>query len=137
VDNASIVQRWFNEVWNEGREETIDELMAPEAVAHGLAGADQVHRGPAAFKPFWIELRRAFPDIRFTIDDVVSEGDKVAARWTATMTGRGEDLGVAATQKLLTLTGMVLVHVGGGRIEEAWNNWDQHILARELGLPHR
>jgi steroid delta-isomerase-like uncharacterized protein len=137
VDNASIVRRWFEEVWNQGREQTIDELMAPNAVAHGLADAAQTHRGPAAFKPFWIQLRSAFPDIRFTIDDVVSEGDKVAARWTATMTHQGNYLGVAATQKQLTLTGMSIVCIGGGRIQEAWNNWDQHIVALELGLPLR
>jgi|SRR6516162_7473184 len=129
--------RGSREVWNQGREQTIDELMAPEAVAHGLADATQTHRGPTAFKPFWAQLRGAFPDIHFTIDDVVSEGDMVAARWTATMTHRGEYLGVAATQKQLTLTGMVFVRIGGGKIQEGWNNWDQHTVTRELGLPLR
>ena len=137
MDNALIVRRWFEEVWNQGREQTIDELMPPEAVAHGLADATQTHRGPTAFKPFWAQLRGAFPDIHFTIDDVVSEGDMVAARWTATMTHRGEYLGVAATQKQLTLTGMVFVRIGGGKIQEGWNNWDQHTVTRELGLPLR
>jgi steroid delta-isomerase-like uncharacterized protein len=137
VDNASIIRRWFEEVWNRGREQTIDELMAPDAVAHGLADAAQTHRGPAAFKPFWAQLRAAFPDSRFTVDDVVSDGDKAAARWTATMTHRGEYLGIAATQKQLTLTGMVFVRIGGDKIQEAWNNWDQHIVARELGWPPR
>src|SRR6516165_4124621 len=95
MDNALIVRRWFEEVWNQGREQTIDELMAPEAVAHGLADAAQTHRGTTAFKSFWAQLRGAFSDIHFTIDDVVSEGDMVAARWTATTTHRGEYLGVA------------------------------------------
>ena len=89
MDNALIVRRWFEEVWNQGREQTIDELMAPDAVTHGLTDAAQTHRGPTAFKPFWAQLRGAFPDIHFTIDDVVSERDMVAARWTATMTHRG------------------------------------------------
>jgi ketosteroid isomerase-like protein len=93
MDNASIVRRWFEEVWNQGREPTIDELMAPDAVTHGLYDAAQTHRGPTAFKPFWAQLRRAFPDIHFTIDDAVSEGNMVAARWTARMTHRGEYLG--------------------------------------------
>jgi len=86
LDNASILRRWFEEVWNQGRGQTIDELMAPDAVARGLADAAQTHRGPTAFKPFWAQLRDAFPDIHVTIHDVESEGDKVAARWTATMT---------------------------------------------------
>jgi steroid delta-isomerase-like uncharacterized protein len=133
--NASIVRRWFEEVRNQGREQTIDELMAPDAVTHGLTNAPQTYRGPTAFKPFWAQLRGAFPGIHFTIDDVVSEGNVVAARWTARMTHHGEYLGVAATQKQLTLTGMVFVRIGGGKIQEGWNNWDQHTVTRELGLP--
>jgi len=51
------------------------------------------------------------------------------------MTHSGEYLGVAATQKQLTPTGMSFVRIGAGQIQEAWNNWDQHTVARELGLP--
>ncbi|MGD9614331.1 MAG: ester cyclase [Alphaproteobacteria bacterium] len=135
MDNAAILRRWFEEVWNQGREETIDELLAPDAVGHDLGGAGQAHIGPAAFKPFWSQLRGAFPDIRFSIEDVVAEGDRVAARWTATMTHRGDGLGIAATHKSLTLTGMIFLRIEGGRIREGWNNWDQLLLTRELGLP--
>jgi steroid delta-isomerase-like uncharacterized protein len=136
MDNALIVRRWFEEVWNQGREQTIDELMAPEAVAHGLADAAQTHRGTTAFKSFWAQLRGAFSDIHFTIDDVVSEGDMVAARWTATTTHRGEYLGVAYAEAA-NPDGMVFVRIGGGKIQEGWNNWDQHTVTRELGLPLR
>ena len=135
MDNAAILRRWFEEVWNQGREETIDELLAPDAVAHDVGGAGQTHIGPAAFKPLWLQLRGAFPDIRFSIDDVVSEANKVAGRWTATMTHQGDTLGVAATHKKLTITGMIFLHIEGGRIREGWNNWDQLSLTRELGLP--
>jgi hypothetical protein len=70
MDNAAILRRWFDEVWNQGREQTIDELFATDGIAHGLTDAAETHRGPAAFKPFWAQLRGAFPDIQFTIDDV-------------------------------------------------------------------
>ena len=135
MDDAAILRRWFDEVWNQGREQTIDELFATDGVAHGLTDATQTHRGPAEFKPFWAQLRGAFPDIRFTIDDVVAERNMVAGRWTVRGTHRGDFLGVAATQKQLTLTGMVFVRIEGGKIQEAWNNWDQLALTRELGLP--
>ncbi len=60
----------------------------------------------------------AFPDIRFTIDDVVSERNMVAARWTAKMTHRGDHLGVPGTQKPLTITGMVFLRIEGNKIVE-------------------
>ena len=135
MDNAATLRRWFEEVWNEGREQAIDELLAPDAVAYNLGGPGEIHRGPAAFKPFWAQLRGAFPDIRFTIDDVVSERNMVAARWTARMTHQGEHLGIPATRKSLTITGMIFLRIEGGKIHEGWNNWDQLAMARELGLP--
>jgi steroid delta-isomerase-like uncharacterized protein len=135
MDNVATLCRWFEEVWNQGREQAIDELLAPDAVAYNLGGPGEIHRGPTAFKPFWAQLRGAFPDIRFTIDDVVSERNMVAARWTARMTHQGEHLGVPATQKSLTITGMIFLRVEGGKIHEGWNNWDQLAMARELGLP--
>jgi steroid delta-isomerase-like uncharacterized protein len=134
MDNAAILRRWFDEVWNQGREQTIDELFATDGIAHGLTDAAETHRGPAAFKPFWAQLRGAFPDIQFTIDDVVSERNMVAARWTARMTHSGDHLGVPATQKPLTVTGMSFVRVEDGKIHDAWNNWDQALIARETGL---
>jgi steroid delta-isomerase-like uncharacterized protein len=135
MDNAAIVRRWFEEVWNQGREAAIDELMAPDAPIHGIAGPDQVHRGPAAFKPFWAQLRAALPDIRFTMDDVISQGDRVAARWTARMTHTGDQLGVVATHKQLCITGMVFARIKDGKLVEGWNSWDQLTFTRELGLP--
>ena len=135
MDNAAIVRRWFEEVWNQGREAAIDELMAQDAAVHGVAGPDQVHRGPAAFKPFWQQFRGAFPDIHFTMEDLISQGDMVAGRWTARMTHSGDQLGIAATQKKLTITGMVFARVKEGKMVEGWNAWDQLTFTRELGLP--
>ena len=132
MDNTAIVRRWFEEVWNQGREAAIDELMAPDAAVHGVAGADQVHRGPAAFKPFWRQFRDAFPDIHFTMDDLISQGDRVAGRWTARMTHTGDQL---STHKKLTITGMVFAQVKDGKMVEGWNSWDQLTFTRELGLP--
>ena len=134
MENAAIFRRWFEEVWNQGKEAAIDELFAGDGVAHGLGPPGEIVRGPAAFKPFWAKLRGAFPDIHFTVDGTVSEGDIVGGRWSATMTHQGDQLGVPATLKAQTVTGMSFIKIANGKVTDAWNNWDQHVFIRELGL---
>jgi predicted ester cyclase len=96
----TLIHRWFEEVWNRGRESLIDELTAEDAVSHGLSTAegDQV-RGPATFRPFYRRLKAAFPDIHFAVDDAVSEGDKIAAHISVTGTHTGPGLSVPPTNR--------------------------------------
>jgi len=68
-----------------------------------------------------------------TIDDTITEGDKVAARWTARMTHRGDHLGIPATNRQVVITGMSIVRVRDGQIVEGWNNWDIMSLMQQLG----
>lgn len=131
---AAIIRRWFEEVWNKGIEKTIDELYAEDGIAYGLGEPGQIVRGPAGFKPFWRQFRQAFPDFRFAVKDAIEVGNTAAGRWTATCTHRGELFGVPASGKKLELTGMVFIRVEHGQIIESWNNWDQHVPMRELGL---
>jgi len=135
MNNDQIYRRWFEEVWNQGSEQTIDELLPQNVAAHGLADPGETHRGPEAFKEFWRQLRGAFPDMHFVIDGLVSEGNIVAGRWTVKMTHKGDHLGVPPTQKPVTITGMTFLRIENGKIYEGWNNWDQLTLTRQLGLP--
>ena len=132
-ENVAIVRRWFQEVWNEGRFQTIHELMAEDAVGIGQAGPEAVIRGPRQFQPFVEKLRGAFPDIHVTIEDAFSSGDKVAARWSATMTHQGDQLGVPASGKQVRVTGISLVRIVHGQIVEGFDNWDQFTMLREIG----
>src|SRR5258705_13218740 len=75
--NKALVQRWFEEVWNKGRAEAIEEMFAADGIAHGLG--DTV-LDPGAYREFYTSFRGAFPDIVVTVEDMVAEGDKVAAR---------------------------------------------------------
>src|SRR5262245_42446301 len=120
--NKALVRRWFEEVWNQGRAETIDALLAPNGRAHGLG---DVPPGPAGFKSFHAAFRNAFPDIRITLDDVIAEGDLVAFRFSANATHRGDGLGFAATNRSAEFTGMGFVRVRNGQLVEGWNNYDQ------------
>ena len=75
--NKALVRRWFKEVWNEGREATIDELFAESGVAYGLGDGEAEVRGPAQLKPFVRNLSGSLPDLHISIQDIMAEEDKV------------------------------------------------------------
>jgi steroid delta-isomerase-like uncharacterized protein len=131
TENKALVRRWFEEVWNKGRVQAIDEMMAAGCVIHGL-GPDL--RGPDGFKPFHASYRDAFPDVKVTVDDIVSEGSIVATRWSGTGTHRGNGLGFPATGRSANFTGMSFVRIGNGKIVEGWNNFDQLGMLQQLGV---
>ncbi|HSP66893.1 MAG TPA: ester cyclase [Bryobacteraceae bacterium] len=131
--NKALVRRWFKEVWNEGREETIDELFAANGVGHGLGDTDVTLHGPPEFKPFVRNLRGALPDIHMAIEDLIAEGDKVTIRITVTGTHQGNQLGVAPTGRKIRIEGLVVVRIANGQIMEGWNSWDQLGLLRQVG----
>jgi predicted ester cyclase len=133
-DAASLIRRWFEEVWNNGNAGTIDELFPPDGMIWGVGRPEVASRGPAEFKVFYAALRGACPDIHITLEKVVQEGDTAFARWTATMTHTDEGLGMAPTNKKLKLCGMSALEVRDGKIIQGWNVWDQVGMARELGV---
>ena len=134
-DNAAVVRRWFEEVWNKGREEAIDELFDEEGVAHGLADeTGAALRGPTGFRPFFRRFREAFPEIEVVVEDTVSEGDKVAARCSVRGRHRGDALGFKATDSPVAFDGICIVRIRDGKIVEAWNNFDFARLNRQIGL---
>ena len=130
TENKLLVRRWFEEVWNKGRADAIDEMLATDAVVHGLGSGVT---GPAEFKAFHSAYRNAFPDVTIRIDDIVAEGDIVAARWSGTGTHRGGGLGFAATGRGIQFSGMLFVRVQNGRLVEGWNNFDQLGMLQQLG----
>jgi steroid delta-isomerase-like uncharacterized protein len=121
----TFIHRWFEEVWNKGRAEAIDEMLDCDGVAHGLTDESGKELcGPEGFKPFFESFRKAFPDLEVKVEDTVIEGDKIAARCTVRGTHTGEGIGIAATNRPVEFTGMTLVRVKDGKIAEAWNNFD-------------
>lgn len=132
-DPHKIVHRWFEEVWNQGREETVDELFAPDGVAHGLGEGTADVRGPAGFKVFLRNMRSAFPDVHLRIEDTIVDGGKAVVRFAFEGTHLGEGLGVPASGRRVSVAGIVIVRVAGDQIAEGWNSWDQLGLLRQLG----
>jgi steroid delta-isomerase-like uncharacterized protein len=133
--NKQLVRRWFEEVWNKGRADAIEEMFAEDGIAHGLSD-DPTNpiRGPRDFRPFHTLFREAFPNMIIVIEDMVAEGDKVAARCSVRAKHEGEFLGRIATQSPVEFTGIAIVRIDNGKIVEAWNNFDFMTLHKQVGL---
>jgi steroid delta-isomerase-like uncharacterized protein len=133
-ENKALIRRWFEEVWNQGRAEAIDEMFAEDGIGHGLTGDnEQPLCGPAGFKPFFHSFRDAFPNLEIVVEDVIAEGDKVAARCSVRGTHAGDGIGIAATQLPFEIGGMCIARVKDGKIAEAWNTFDFMSLFQQLG----
>ena len=128
--NKELIYRWFEEVWNKGRIAAIDELLTEDCLAHGLGAAPLV--GPAGFKPVVQTLRTAFPDIRIVVEDIVAEGDKVAARAVVRGTHQGDYLGIPPTGRQIEVHGISFGRIKDGKISEAWNNYDFQGLKEQI-----
>ena len=131
AENKALVRRWFEEVWNKGRVDAIGEMIADHAMVYGLGGD---FRGPEQFKPFHAAFRSAFPDIHVALDEIIAEGDRVAARWTATGTHQGDGLGFPATGRKVRFTGMAFLQVEGNHFVSGWNSFDQLGMLQQLGV---
>lgn len=131
---AAVMRRWFEEVWNARRTEMIEAYLAPDGILHNVEQAGVDARGPEAFRGFHRRILDAFPDIRFTLHEVIESGPLVAARWSATLTHEGHGLGVPPTGSHFTLTGLAMARVENGQVVESWDEWDRMSLARACGL---
>jgi steroid delta-isomerase-like uncharacterized protein len=133
-ENVVLMRRWFKEVWNEGKTQTIYDLVAPDAVAMGQLEDGIPLRGPAEFAEFAERVRGAFPDINMVVEDVFGVDDKVVVRWSATMTHRGDHLGMPASGKPVRLSGISIVRFKDKKIVEGWDNWDQLGMLKQIDV---
>ncbi len=128
-----VVQRGYEEGWNQGREEVLDDILAPEFRAHdpSVPGGEVDKEGVAtAFQA----IRIAFPDVRREVCDHVAFGDKIAVRWRVTGTHLGPFNNAPATGRAIDITGITLYRFVGERIAEEWVAMDNLSLLRQLGL---
>jgi steroid delta-isomerase-like uncharacterized protein len=131
-ENKAIVRRLNDEVWTDGRLEVIDELIADDFVTTVVGAPEQI-RGPQGFREFVVMYRKAFPDLRITVDEQIAEGDIVVTRWTATGRNEGELMGMPATGKQATTAGININRISGGKLVEGWGLFDQLGLLQQLG----
>jgi steroid delta-isomerase-like uncharacterized protein len=130
--NIALVKRWFEEVWNQQRSETIRELVSADCVAHGTSESGDDLHGPEGFLGLHARILQAFPDIQFVVHECLGMGDKVAVRWSATMHHRGNGLGMAATGAEVNITGMGIARFENGKVTEHWDNWDKLAMFQQI-----
>lgn len=131
-DHAAVVRRFATEVISQGHmdlaaqfvwEDVVEQVPLP-GQGPGLEGLKDILRG----------MRAGFPDLNFSIEEQISEGDKVASRFEWTGTHRGEFLGVPATGRRVRVWGMVIDRFEGGRIKETRIIMDTLGLRTQLGV---
>ena len=130
--NKALARRVLEEMFNKGNLDVADELLAPDYVDHDPAMPEDVH-GPEGFKQYVGAYRSAFSDLHVQIEDQIAEGDKVVTRWTGTGTHDGEFAGIAPTGNRLTLPGMEIVRISGGKLVKGWEGYDSMNMMRQLG----
>ncbi len=118
--NKAIVSKFFEEVFNEGKLELTEELIAPNHINHD-PNAPEVDTGPEGIRQLVGMYRNAFPDIRFEIEEMVSEGQRVAHRWTFRGTHRGEMMSIEPAGRRVAVAGMEINRVRNEKIEESWS----------------
>ena len=122
--NLSLIKRWMDEVWNQGREDAIDQLLDANAIVHGIEGIDKP--GPEGFKIFHRNFKEQFPTINITVDHVVTEEDYETGRCTVD--------GINAAGQKVHFTGMTQVRISNGKIIEGWNYFDFKGMYEQLGF---
>jgi steroid delta-isomerase-like uncharacterized protein len=131
--NKALIRRYVEEVWNKGNLSVIGEILATKFIRHDPADPEPVSSSEG-LKQVVTMYRTAFPDVHFTIDDQIAEGDKVATRWRGSGTHKGSLRGIAPTGKESTVTGIVISRIVGGKIVEEWGNWDTLGMLQQLGV---
>jgi steroid delta-isomerase-like uncharacterized protein len=130
ITNKEIVRRFSDDVWGKGDFTAADEVLASDLVEHNpLPGQGS---GRDGHKQLVTLFRSAFPDLRITTEDLVSEGDRVALRWKAEGTHRGELMGIPPTGKRVTMTGIEIVRIAGGKIVERWAEDNGQTVVQQL-----
>jgi predicted ester cyclase len=130
-ENKVLDRRLAEEGFSKGNMAVLDELIATDCVDHSTPPGTPP--GREGIKQFFTMLRTAFPDLQYTIEDVIAEGDTVVTRNTWRGTHQGVLMGIAPTGKQVTVTEIDITRWSGGKAVEHWGNQDLLGLMQQLG----
>ncbi len=133
-ENKALVRRFWEEASRRGLQAVLEEFLAPAVISRPPASASpQPVRGLEAWRQFMAAQFGAFPDLAFTVEDLIAEGDRVAARVTSRGTHAGALMGIPPTGGRVEWTGISITRHAGGKIVEQWGEFDALGLLQQLG----
>ena len=131
--NEWLIRQYFEEVWNKGNISMLDALIDPAYINHSSSIPD-TPAGPAGLKPIVLAMRAAFPDLHYTIEDLVITANRIIARVIMSGTHTGDFFGIAATGRNVRVNQINIEYVTAGRIIEHWRLTDELLLIKQLGI---
>jgi predicted ester cyclase len=130
--NIALATRWFEEVWNQRRTDTVHELMDPQGVGIGQDLPGVIITSPEDFIRLHRRMLGAFSEFKLTAEDIIASGDKVVVRWSCVAKHTGDDLGMPATGYTVRFSGISIQQYKDGKLIRGWDNWDQLALQQQL-----
>ena len=130
-ENKAVMHRFYEEWVHSGNEDALEEIVAPDCPLY--FGGMFMGTGPEAFKQTRTMMYSGFPDLHWTIEEMVAEGEKVAERLTARGTHEGEFMGVAPTGKRVEFQGQAIFHISEGKVLESRGMPDMLGLMQQIG----
>jgi steroid delta-isomerase-like uncharacterized protein len=130
TSTVMLARRWFDEVWNQKRDDTLEELLSP-ACEGFMEGQGEIN-GAEEFKAFRARIFDAFPDLVLHVEDAIAEGDKAVVRWRATAPHCGPGLGLPPTGCPCEFRGMTWLEFPDGKLLRGWSHWDHGGLLQRL-----
>ncbi len=127
----TLARRFVEDVWDKGDLAAVEEVFARDVVDHHAVWPAP---GVEGQKQLLTAFRTAFPDLHVTSDDILVDGDRIVVRWIARGTHQGELLGIPATGKQVTITGIDILRIAGGKIVERWAEDNGLALMQQLGV---
>ncbi|GAA4424335.1 ester cyclase [Pontibacter saemangeumensis] len=131
-ENGTLVRRFIDEIFNQGKLEVAEEILARDYVHHDPT-TSEFGSGIEGFKQMVSLYRQAF-DLQIVLEDQIVSGDKVVDRWTGHGTHKGAFMGMAPTGKSISSTGISIHRIASGKIAETWNNYDALGIFQQLGI---
>lgn len=132
-ENKALARRLFEEAFSQGKVEVVDEVLDPDFVCYDPNSEAGEVRGAQTIKAEIEYFRNALPDLIYTIEDQIAEGDKVVTRYTVSGTHQGEFFGVGPSGERIVMTGMSIDRFEGGKMVEEWPEYDLLGVMRLLG----
>jgi len=129
--NKSITRQFFEEAYNRGNLALLDQLLAPNYVDQKAPPGTP--SGPQGIAGIITMFRQAFPDLHFTIEDQIAEGDEVATRYTFRGTQQGALMGIPASGKSVAISGISIYRITDGKMDQAWVEYDMLGLLQQIG----